>query len=77
MREIRVKEGCVRVVAVLPSGLDVRPYFDRLLADREAARAKPDAARDMYDMLLVCATDETLRVIAEEQRDDRAREYGE
>jgi len=64
-------------VSHLPSGLDVRPYLDRLLADREAARAKPEAARDMYDMLLVCATDETLRGIAEEQRDDRAREYGE
>ena len=31
----------------------------------------------MNDMLIICATDETLRGIAEEQRDDRAREYGE
>ena len=75
MREMRVKEGCVR--AVLPSGLDVRSYIDRLLADRDAARAKRDADRSMYDKMLLAASDETLRGIAEEQRDDRAREYGE
>ena len=75
MREMRVKEGCVR--AVLPSGLDVRSYIDRLLADRDAARAKPEAERTLYDKLIICASDETLRQIAEEQRDDRAREYGE
>lgn len=61
----------------LPSGLDVGTYYRALLADREKALAKPVEARDLYDKLIVCCTDDTLRGIAEEQRDDRAREYGE
>lgn len=61
----------------LPSGLDVGTYYRALLADRAAARAKPEAERTLYDKLIICASDETLRQIAEEQRDDRAREYWE
>ena len=64
-------------IAGLPSGLHWGRILAGLRAERAAALAKPDWARNGWEAKLVAAGDETLADLASEMVEERRREYGE